>query len=47
MSSMRVLATGVGGFIGHHLVLVAKGYLVRGVDQKRLEYAIIRSRLHQ
>jgi len=41
MSSMRVLTTGAEGFIGHHLVscLVAKGYLVRGVDQKRPKYA--------
>ncbi|MDI3340506.1 MAG: NAD-dependent epimerase/dehydratase family protein [Sphaerobacter sp.] len=32
----RVLVTGAGGFIGHHLVryLVAKGYWVRGVDIK-------------
>jgi nucleoside-diphosphate-sugar epimerase len=30
----RVLVTGAGGFIGHHLanLLVAAGYLVRGVD---------------
>ncbi len=33
---MRVLVTGAGGFIGHHLVkyLTAKGYWVRGVDIK-------------
>jgi GDP-D-mannose 3',5'-epimerase len=32
--STRVLVTGAGGFIGHHLVsyLVKKGYWVRGVD---------------
>ncbi|MDR7588875.1 MAG: NAD-dependent epimerase/dehydratase family protein [Armatimonadota bacterium] len=38
--SMRVLVTGAGGFIGHHLVkyLVAKGYWVRGVDVKRPEF---------
>ena len=32
----RVLVTGAGGFIGHHLVkyLVEKGYWVRGVDIK-------------
>jgi GDP-D-mannose 3', 5'-epimerase len=36
----RVLVTGAGGFIGHHLVkyLVDKGYWVRGVDIKRPEY---------
>jgi GDP-D-mannose 3',5'-epimerase len=36
----RVLVTGAGGFIGHHLVkyLVARGYLVRGVDIKYPEY---------
>jgi nucleoside-diphosphate-sugar epimerase len=30
----RVLVTGAGGFIGHHLVkyLVEQGYWVRGVD---------------
>lgn len=38
----RVLVTGAGGFIGHHLVsfLVAKGYWVRGVDVKKAEYGI-------
>jgi nucleoside-diphosphate-sugar epimerase len=38
--STRVLVTGAGGFIGHHLVkyLVGKGYWVRGVDIKRPEY---------
>ena len=37
---VRVLVTGAGGFIGHHLVkyLVAKGYWVRGVDIKRPEF---------
>ncbi len=37
---MRVLVTGAGGFIGHHLVnyLVEKGYWVRGVDLKLPEY---------
>lgn len=37
----RVLVTGAGGFIGHHLVqyLVDKGYWVRGVDLKRPEFA--------
>lgn len=36
----RVLVTGAGGFIGHHLVkyLVAEGYWVRGVDMKLPEY---------
>jgi len=36
----RVLVTGAGGFIGHHLVnaLVERGYWVRGVDIKLPEY---------
>lgn len=36
----RVLVTGAGGFIGHHLVthLKGKGYWVRGVDLKYPEY---------
>jgi len=36
----RVLVTGAGGFIGHHLVnyLVGRGYRVRGVDIKEPEY---------
>ena len=36
MSQTRVLVTGAGGFIGHHLVtfLREKGYWVRGVDLK-------------
>ncbi len=36
----RVLVTGAGGFIGHHLVnfLKARGCWVRGVDIKRPEY---------
>ena len=36
----RVLVTGAGGFIGHHLVtyLKERGYWVRGVDLKRPEY---------
>jgi GDP-D-mannose 3', 5'-epimerase len=36
----RVLVTGAGGFIGHHLVkyLVQRGYWVRGVDIKAPEY---------
>jgi GDP-D-mannose 3',5'-epimerase len=37
----RVLVTGAGGFIGHHLVsfLKRKGYWVRGADQKVPEYS--------
>ena len=37
----RILVTGAGGFIGHHLVtsLKARGYWVRGVDLKAPEYA--------
>jgi nucleoside-diphosphate-sugar epimerase len=36
----RVLITGAGGFIGHHLTkyLVNRGYWVRGVDVKEPEY---------
>jgi GDP-D-mannose 3',5'-epimerase len=36
----RVLVTGAGGFIGHHLVTALKqrGYWVRGVDIARPEY---------
>jgi nucleoside-diphosphate-sugar epimerase len=36
----RILVTGAGGFIGHHLVkrLRADGHWVRGVDLKRPEY---------
>ena len=36
----RILVTGAGGFIGHHLVkfLVEEGCWVRGVDIKRPEY---------
>lgn len=38
--SRRILVTGAGGFIGHHLTryLVDKGYWVRGVDIKEPEY---------
>ena len=38
--SNRVLVTGAGGFIGHHLVsyLKKRGYWVRGVDIKLPEY---------
>ena len=36
----RILVTGAGGFIGHHLVryLVDEGHWVRGVDLKHPEY---------
>ena len=36
----KVLVTGAGGFIGHHLVtnLKARGYWVRGVDLKQPEF---------
>ncbi len=36
----RVLVTGAGGFIGHHLVryLVERGYWVGGVDVKEPEF---------
>lgn len=38
--TQKVLVTGAGGFIGHHLVsfLKDKGYWVRGVDIKHPEY---------
>jgi len=38
----RVLVTGAGGFIGHHLTnyLVERGYWVRGVDIKEPEYEV-------
>src|SRR6266540_2329603 len=41
----RVLVTGAGGFIGHHLVssLAEKGYWVRGVDLKYPEYEASRA----
>jgi len=37
----RILVTGAGGFIGHHLVtfLEKQGHWVRGVDVKRPEYS--------
>jgi len=39
-SKQRVLVTGAGGFIGHHLVsrLKSEGYWVRGADLKYPEY---------
>lgn len=42
MANKRVLVTGAGGFIGHHLVsfLKQKGYWVRGVDIKQPEFAV-------
>src|SRR6267142_2356581 len=38
----RILVTGAGGFIGHHLVkrLRAEGYWVRGADLKEPEYEV-------
>ena len=41
----RVLVTGAGGFIGHHLVsyLVERGYWVRGADIKHPEFAPTRA----
>jgi GDP-D-mannose 3', 5'-epimerase len=40
-SRKKVLVTGAGGFIGHHLVtfLKSQGYWVRGVDLKYPEYS--------
>jgi len=40
--SERILVTGAGGFIGHHLVkyLVERGFWVRGVDIKYPEYEL-------
>lgn len=40
MEKKKILITGAGGFIGHHLVkfLQSKGYWVRGADIKRPEY---------
>jgi nucleoside-diphosphate-sugar epimerase len=39
-SKAKILVTGAGGFIGHHLTrfLVAQGYWVRGVDLKHPEF---------
>ena len=43
--SKRVVVTGGGGFIGHHLIsyLVDRGYWVRGVDIKEPEYEATRA----
>jgi GDP-D-mannose 3', 5'-epimerase len=40
MNRPRILVTGAGGFIGHHLIkyLVNRGYWVRGVDIKEPAY---------
>lgn len=40
LKNTRIVVTGAGGFIGHHLVkrLTAEGYWVRGVDVKYPEY---------
>jgi GDP-D-mannose 3', 5'-epimerase len=40
-NSTKVLVTGAGGFIGHHLVtsLKQQGYWVRGVDIKYPEFS--------
>ena len=44
-NKQRVLVTGAGGFIGHHLVnyLKDRGYWVRGVDKKLPEYETSRA----
>jgi GDP-D-mannose 3',5'-epimerase len=41
MAQIRILVTGAGGFIGHHLVtyLKERDHWVRGVDLKQPEYA--------
>ena len=41
MAQTRILVTGAGGFIGHHLVtyLKSRDYWVRGVDLKAPEYS--------
>src|SRR4029077_14922624 len=40
VTATRILVTGAGGFIGHHLVnrLKSEGHWVRGVDIKNPEY---------
>src|SRR5215469_18524627 len=42
---VRILVTGAGGFIGHHLVnrLKSEGHWVRGVDLKAPEYEASRA----
>src|SRR5215217_2141851 len=42
-SNPRILVTGAGGFIGHHLVtsLKQRGYWVRGVDMHPPEYTAV------
>jgi len=42
MKETRILVTGAGGFIGHHLVksLAQRGYWVRGVDVKLPDYEV-------
>lgn len=42
MTQKRILVTGAGGFIGHHLVtrLKEQGYWVRGVDIKHPEFSV-------
>lgn len=43
MAKTKVLVTGAGGFIGHHLVTYLKnlGYWVRGVDLKYPEFSVV------
>ena len=45
----RVLVTGAGGFIGHHLTsrLVSNGYWVRGVDLKEPEFEPTRAHVFE
>lgn len=45
MPQTRILVTGAGGFIGHHLVTLLKqrGYWVRGVDLKLPEFTSTRA----
>ncbi len=45
----RVLVTGAGGFIGHHLTkqLVANGYWVRGVDLRQPEFEPTRAHVFE
>src|SRR6266404_5917925 len=42
---MKILVTGAGGFIGHHLVkrLKAEGHFVRGADIKSPEFEVSRA----